>query len=151
LAPGMVCLCLVSPLFSIMQGIGKADMPVKFMMLGVAVKLLGNLILIPLPSLSVTGAGISTSICYCVMLLLALLKLRKELGGLKLIKTMLPVIYASLMSGGGAYIINSVLRDYGTFVQLAGAISAAVLIYGIVLFLLGHSGRDIRDMLSMRI
>lgn len=150
LAPGMVCLCLVSPLFSIMQGIGKADMPVKFMMFGVAVKLLGNLILIPLPSLSVTGAGISTSICYCVMLLLALLKLRKELGGLKLIKTMLPVIYASLMSGGGAYIINSVLRDYGTFVQLAGAISAAVFIYGIVLFLLGHSGRDIRDMLSMR-
>lgn len=152
LSPGMVFLCLVTPLFSIMQGIGRADLPVKLMLVGVAVKLLGNLLLIPSSLFAETGAGISTSVCYGIMMVLSLISLRHELkGNLRIIKTMLPIVYASLMSGGVVYILKSVLHSYNVIVQLAGCISGAVLIYGIVLWLMGHSRKNIREMLSFRI
>ena len=152
LSPGMVCLCLVSPLFSVMQGIGRADLPVKLMICGVCVKLAGNLLLIPNPSFSVTGAGISTSICYGLMLVLAIASLRRELGGsLSLAKTMLPVLYASVMSSAAAYLLRSFLESCGALIQLAGCISGAVLIYGVVLWLMGHSRESIREMFTLRI
>ena len=37
LLPGMVFLCFTMPLFSILQGIGRADLPVKYMLPCVAV------------------------------------------------------------------------------------------------------------------
>ena len=152
LSPGMVFICLVTPLFSIMQGIGRSDLPVKLMLVGVAVKLLGNLLLIPSPLFTETGAGISTTICYGIMLVMSLISLRHELKeNLGIIKTMLPIVYASLMSGGVVYILKSVLRSYNIIVQLAGCISGAVIIYGIVLWLMGHSRKNIREMLSLRI
>lgn len=151
LAPGMVFLCLVTPLFSIMQGIGRADLPVKLMIFGVVIKLIGNILLIPIPAFAETGAGISTSICYGIMLILSLLSLRHELNGsLEIIKTMLPVIYASIMSGTAAYLLKSVLRFCDIVVQLAGCILGAVIMYVIVLCLMGHSGNNIREKLCLR-
>ena len=152
LSPGMVCLCLVTPLLCIMQGIGRADLPVKLMMTGVCIKLAGNLLLIPLPMFSVTGAGISTSVCYVSMLILSIVSLRRELGGKLLIAgTMAPVLYASAMSSTAAYLLRSLLRNWGALVQLTGCICGAVLIYGAVLWLMGHSKESIREMFTLRI
>jgi stage V sporulation protein B len=151
LAPGMVCLCLVSPLFSIMQGIGRADLPVKLMLSGVVVKLIGNLLLIPIPAFAATGASISTSVCYLLMFMIAVITLRRELGGsLGLIRTILPVVYASAMSGAAVYLLRSLLRSYGTVVQLAGCILGAVLMYALVLWLMGNSRQNILEKLSLR-
>ena len=44
----MVCLCLTFPLCSVLQGIGRAGIPVLCMLAGVAVKLAGNLLLLSL-------------------------------------------------------------------------------------------------------
>ena len=64
LLPGMVCLCLTFPLCSVLQGIGRAGIPVLCMLAGVAVKLAGNLLLLSRPAFCITGAGIATSACY---------------------------------------------------------------------------------------
>ncbi len=80
LLPGMVFLCLTFPLCSMLQGIGKAAIPVECMLVGVAVKLVGNLILIPQPAFCITGAGIATSFCYLTLLILVLVELRRILG-----------------------------------------------------------------------
>ena len=67
LLPGMVCLCLTFPLCSILQGVGKAAVPVVCMLAGVGVKLLGNLVLIPRPA-SASPAQVSPHHCaiwYC--------------------------------------------------------------------------------------
>lgn len=151
LVTGMVCLCIVSPLFSIMQGMGRADLPVKITLCGVGAKLVCNLILVPMPLFAVTGAGISTSLCYALMLVLSLYELRKMLsGGLGFIRTITPIVYASLMSTGAAYLINSLLREYGGLIQLGGAVSGAVLMYALVLWLMGHSSEKIRESLTLR-
>ncbi|MBQ8515898.1 MAG: polysaccharide biosynthesis C-terminal domain-containing protein [Ruminococcus sp.] len=152
LVPGMVCLCLTTPLFSILQGMGRTDLPVKLMLWGVLVKLLGNLLLIPLPATSISGAGLSTSLCYALMLVLAVRGLRRELSGkLHLLRALWPVLYASCMSGAAAWLLSSVLRSHGLLLQLAGAIAGAVILYFLVLGLMGHSRGNLRDMLSLRI
>lgn len=93
LLPIMVCLCLTFPLCSILQGVGKAAVPVVCMLAGVGVKLLGNLVLIPRPAFCITGAGIATSLCYLVLLGLILWQLRRCLEKpLHLMRTLLPIV-----------------------------------------------------------
>lgn len=78
LAPGLICLCMAFPVFSLLQAVGRADLPVKILLPGAAVKLLGNLLL--LPRLCAAGAALATSLCYAMILVLALLVLCRVLG-----------------------------------------------------------------------
>ncbi|MCD7960142.1 MAG: polysaccharide biosynthesis C-terminal domain-containing protein [Ruminococcus sp.] len=108
LLPGMVCLCLVFPLCSILQGIGKAIVPVECMLIGVAVKLAGNLILIPQPAFCVSGAGIATSGYYLIILLLINGNLKKAVGQpLKLFRK----IWQPALAATGSTAVVWVLRD----------------------------------------
>lgn len=68
LAPGAVCCGLAVPLYSVLQGLGRADLPVWFLLVGSGVKLAGNLVLIPLPQLGLAGAAIATDVCYALVL-----------------------------------------------------------------------------------
>ena len=77
---GVVFLAFTAPTFAMLQSVGKADVPVKIMSVGVALKLLGNLITVPVPSLNIVGAGISTSVCYFVICALSLTALFKAVG-----------------------------------------------------------------------
>lgn len=70
---GVIFLSLSFPLFSMFQAIGRADLPVKLMIAGVAVKLAGNMILIPMPHINVAGAAISTLLCYLVIFILSVI------------------------------------------------------------------------------
>jgi len=70
LMPGMVFLCLSSPLFSMLQAVGRPAEQVWIMLAGTAVKLCGNLLLVP--HIGAEGAAVSTSLCYGAILLLAL-------------------------------------------------------------------------------
>ena len=54
------------------------------------------------------------------------------------------------MSGAAAYLLASVLRSQETIVRLAAAIAGAVVMYGLVLWLMGHSKGSLRDALSIR-
>lgn len=95
LLPGMFFLCLTMPLFSILQGIGRADLPVKYMLPCVAVKLIGNVVFLQIPACSLVGAGIATSLCYALLFGMALHGLQRILGQpLHWLKPLLPLGYA---------------------------------------------------------
>ncbi len=103
LAPGLIFLCLAFPVFSLLQAIGRADLPAKLMLAGVAVKLVGNLLLIPM--LYTAGAALSTSLCYGVILVLSLYFLRKELGApLAVGKAWFCIAYAAAMCAATAWL-----------------------------------------------
>lgn len=78
LAPGLIGLCLTFPVFSLLQAVGREDLPVKLLLPGALVKLIGNLLL--LPRLHAAGAALSTGLCYGVILTAALVCLRRVLG-----------------------------------------------------------------------
>ena len=64
--------CISSAAFAVLQAADRADIPVKLMGIGAAVKLAGNLILTAVPGLNVTGAAMATLICYAVICAMSL-------------------------------------------------------------------------------
>ncbi len=69
---GVIFLSVSSVLFAVLQAAGKGDVPVKIMAVGVAVKLILNLVLIPVPEINASGAAVSTDICYLLIMLLSI-------------------------------------------------------------------------------
>lgn len=138
LLPGMVCLCLTFPLCSMLQGIGKAVIPVECMLVGVAVKLVGNLTLIPRPQFCITGAGISTSACYAVMLVLILGSLRRVLGQpMHLVRPLLQTGFAALLCTVAVWVCRSVTTQWTPMLSLVCAVAVGCVVYLPALWLFG--------------
>ena len=137
LMPGMVCLCVSFPLFSMLQAIGKVALPMKIMILGTVIKLIGNIILIPL--ISIDGAAVSTSLCYAVILIISL-KLYIKYSGISLkIMPFAVILYAGAMCAGSAYLVSGVTQRLGMngFGVLALSVAVGGIIYISVLAVCG--------------
>nr|WP_295072443.1 polysaccharide biosynthesis C-terminal domain-containing protein [Ruminococcus sp.] len=135
---GMVCLCISYPLFSMLQAVGKTSSPLKIMLLGTAVKLAGNLALIPF--MGVDGAALSTSLCYAVILIVSVRTYIKatelHIGAAQFGK----VVYSGAMCGGAAYLVSSVLKKAEASQITVIAVSASVggIVYlGLIVSLMG--------------
>lgn len=133
LMPGMVCLCVSFPLFSMLQAIGKPSAPLKIMMIGAGVKLVGNLMLIPV--MGADGAALSTSICYLLILILALRIFLRETGTVLSLKPFILISYAGSMCGTAAYLAADLLgaRGFGGAAQLFLSAASGGLVYILVL------------------
>jgi len=129
LMPGMIFLCISYPLFSMLQAIGKTALPLKIMLLGTAIKLIGNLILIPF--MGVDGAAVSTSLCYGIILAISLAAFIKASGVHISIKPFLKVLYAGIMCGASAYLTASILeaRSIGSFIVIISAVLIGGAVY----------------------
>lgn len=149
LMPGMAGLCLTVPLFGMLQGMGRADLPVKWMLVGVACKLAGNLLLIPIPQTSVSGAGIATSICYVVLVVCAVFAVQREIGcRLHAVRLLLPIGYAAVLCGGSAHLCFHLLASYGQTTALLLSVAAGGGVYFAALLLLGK--RTILQVLGIK-
>ncbi len=130
---GMVCLCVSFPLFSMLQAIGKASLPLKIMLLGTVIKFAGNLIFISL--MGVDGAAVSTSICYVVILIVSV-RLYIKHSGVRL-KSMpfMVITYSGGMCAGTAYLVCEILKRHGAgiFSILALSVAAGGIVYIAVL------------------
>ena len=111
LMPGMVFLCLSFPLFSMLQAVGRPAEQVWIMLAGTAVKLCGNLLLVP--ALGAEGAAVSTSLCYGAILLLALRRYC-SLIGLRLRECSLPaVLHSGALCAGAAWLASDIAGRSG--------------------------------------
>ncbi|MBP5362280.1 MAG: polysaccharide biosynthesis C-terminal domain-containing protein [Ruminococcus sp.] len=106
LMPGMVCLCLSYPVFSLLQAIGMPFVPLKIMLAGTALKLAGNIVLIPV--MGVNGAALSTSVCYLVILIASLVVYVNRSGIDLPLSPFLKVLYAGVMCGGSSYLATGI-------------------------------------------
>lgn len=64
-----IALALVSPLFAMLQAVGRADIPVKIMTVGMVLKFAGNWWLVGIPGVDLMGATIATTACYGFILI----------------------------------------------------------------------------------
>ncbi len=128
LMPGMVCLCISFPVFSMLQAIGKASLPLKIMLLGTIIKFTGNIILIPI--MGIDGASLSTSFCYVVILVLSV-KLYVKYSGVSLkFMPFFVIVYAGGMCGGSAYLACEIACRHG--IGNIGVLMLSVITGGIV-------------------
>lgn len=144
LMAGMVCLCVSFPLFSMLQAIGKATLPLKIMLLGTIVKFAGNLILIPF--ISVDGASVSTSICYAVILIVSVRLYIKHSGVRLKLMPFAVITYSGGMCAGTAYLVCEILKrsGMGSFGVLALSVATGGLVYVIVLAVCCSGLKNIR-------
>lgn len=122
LMPGMVCLCVSFPIFAMLQGIGKASVPLKTMLLGTAVKLAGNVVLIRY--MGSDGASLSTSLCYGVILAVSLFTYLKTAGISLSPAPFVAVMYAGIMCGAAAYLVSDICSRNGSGNIVTIALSA---------------------------
>lgn len=68
---GMIFEGATIPIFSVLQTIGKANLPIIIAIVGGIIKLVGNIILISIPQININGAAISTVISDLLMFIWA--------------------------------------------------------------------------------
>lgn len=139
---GVIFLALSVPAFAMLQAIGRADLPVKIMALGIIIKLVGNIVLINNVEIGVNGAAIATGLCYFFICIVSLRSLRK-LTGAKLEISRLFVIpgFASILCGGAAYLSYDILsKSISDKISCILAIVAGGAVYLLALYLMDAAG-----------
>ena len=102
----------LAPYQSIMQGIGRADLPFKAVICGAAIKLFANLTLIRLPSIHIIGAAIGTLLCYLSISIFSFISLRKVLPiGLSVTGILLKPLLSALLSAFSAFLVQKALTN----------------------------------------
>ncbi|MCL2634321.1 MAG: polysaccharide biosynthesis C-terminal domain-containing protein [Oscillospiraceae bacterium] len=128
---GGASLVLAGTLFSIFTAIGRADLQVKLMLVGAAVKLCGNLVLIRIPQLSVTGAALATVACYSIVSVIGLFMLKglvKE--KLEMPRFFLqPLIFAGLCGLGAYFSHYHVFVNLPPMFRITASVAVGALVY----------------------
>ncbi|SMO80941.1 putative polysaccharide biosynthesis protein [Melghirimyces algeriensis] len=119
----------------ILQGLGQVVLPAFNLLVGVAVKLVGNGLLVP--PLGIQGAAIATVVGYGAAAALNLMALRRRMGSLfRLGSAKLPLAGAVFLMGGAVWLtVQGVLwlvQDWGLRLSMSVASISGVLMGGIV-------------------
>lgn len=121
-----------------LQGYGKLMIPTISLAIGVFVKFILNLVLIPIPSIGVYGAAIGSVACHMVAFTIAINALRKNIKlDLTFSKFVIKPILATTIMGIYSYFIYSTLS--GIIVERLATIIAivvAVIIYILAVIIL---------------
>lgn len=121
-----------------LQGLGKVMVPAIAFSVGVVVKLILNLVLIPNPAIGINGAAIGTIACNVIACIIGFTVLKKNMDiKFKFSKYILKPIFATIIMAICSYAIylgiNSIIpRKIATII----AIGSAVIIYAVALIAL---------------
>ncbi len=74
----VIFVAITSPVNAILQAIGRADLPVKFLFAGGLIKLATNYILVAVPSINILGAPVGTLLCYLFIVIASIIAVSKQ-------------------------------------------------------------------------
>ncbi len=123
---------------SILQGYGKLRIPAIALGCGVIVKLILNLILVPIPSIGVNGAAIASVACHLVAFMISITALKRTIKlKLGVRRFVIKPILATIIMGICSYFIYSSLLGIitETLVTIIAIISA-IIIYALAVVVL---------------
>lgn len=137
----VIFLALSFPIFSCLQATGRADIPVKLMLAGVAVKLAGNLVLITIPEINVAGAAISTLLCYFIIFVFSAV-LYQKYAGIKIhpFRTLLPSLFSGTFCAVTAWLVYPHIPLKNLY-ALPLAVCAGGTVYLLCTFIIKVKGR----------
>ncbi len=110
LAVAVIFAASCSPINSMLQAVGRADLPVKIMAVCASVKLVANYIMVGIPEINIRGAAVGTLVCYAMIMTISLYFLFK-ITSLKIsYKTVfIKPLIAALLCGGAAWLVSELL------------------------------------------
>lgn len=109
-------LAISTPINNMLQAIGRADVPVKSLILGATVKIICNYILVGNPEINIKGAPVGTILCYLIIVVNNLRILLKETGAkIRWFDCFFRPLAVGAFSGGFAYIVYDLCTAYLVF------------------------------------
>lgn len=135
-----------------LQGLGKVMVPVVAIMIGSIVKLVLNLILIPIPSIGIYGAAISSIVGQMIIAIILFRVTKKSLHlELSVIKYIIKPILATLFMGITAYLSYHVAYSlfYSNVVATLLSVTLSVFVFAIAIFILKIFSKEEIESLPM--
>ncbi len=137
LAIGVIFVTVVMVSNAILQSYGKVWKPVIHMLIGGAVKVIVNFILVGNPDINIQGAPYGTVLCYITVATLNLISLHKLARPNYSWGFVIKTVIATAAMGVAAYFVFGGLEaKFGTTLALAAAIGVAVVCYLVLLLVL---------------
>ena len=130
---------VTTPLGSMLQAVGRVELPVILVLGGLLVKVVLNYVLAGIPEINILGGGISTLVCYVLITAAELLALVRITGiRMDFMSTVIKPLLAALLCGASAYGVWYALEHYGAASRLSAmpAIAAGAVVYAALLLLL---------------
>lgn len=125
-----------SPTNSMLQAVGRVHVPVRLMLLGGAVKLAVNFLLVPLPQVNIQGAPFGTLLCYGMIVCISVPTLCKTAGiRLRFGRTFLKPMLSGALCGLTAWASYGLLSLWlGNTLSTVFSIALAAAVYFVALF-----------------
>ena len=138
-----------TPLCSMLQAVGRMDVPLKLFTIGMCIKILVNYILVGIPEINIQGANIGSIVCYGFVTVMALFVLCRQT---KIVPDFVSIFVKPLLAGlvcGAAAYFSEIFFDYffKQTIATALAVVTAVIAYIIALFVFKAIKRE--DILQM--
>ncbi len=138
-----------TPLCSMLQAIGRMDVPLKLFAVGMAMKIIVNYVLVGIPQINIQGANIGSIVCYGFVTVVALFVICRET---KIIPDFVSIFVKPLLAGlvcGAAAYFSEIFFDMFFKQRIATilAVVTAVIAYIIALFIFKAIKRE--DVLQM--
>ena len=129
---------VTTPISSMLQAVGRVDLPVKFLMVGLIIKITLNYILCGIPEVNVLGAGTGSLVCYLLLTVLELVALSRVTKVKFDIKTtFVKPFFCAVLCALTAFGVRFAFGHFGISMRLAClvGISAAVVVYSVSLLI----------------
>ena len=133
----VIFVCTCASCHSILQGIGKERLPLIFMLIGAAVKLVFNYIFVAVPSFNIQAAPYGSLLCYILIMLIDIIAINRHAQiRINLYSTFILPLGCGILCGIGAklsyYLFDILLSER---LSTVCAIGVAVIIYGVTILL----------------
>lgn len=138
-----------TPVCSMLQAVGRVDLPLKLLTIGMVIKIILNYTLVGIPSVNIQGAAVGSLVGYLFVLVMGLYFLCKETKIIPNFVTVFikPLLAALLCAVTTILSYNLIVLVIPTKIATILAILLAVVIYAIALFLLRAITKDDINML----
>ncbi len=145
----VIFIAISTPIFSMLQAVGRVDAPLKLMTVGMILKIVTNYILVGIPEINVQGANYGSLVCYLFVTAAAMFILCREAKIVpNFVSIFIKPLLAAILCAAAAYFSEQLLDVF--FAQNIATILAvliAVVVYVISLFLFKAVSRN--DILQM--
>lgn len=107
-----IFIAMTGTINSLLQAVGRVSLPVKLILIGSAIKLAMNYILVGVPSFNIQAAPWSTLVCYLVITVLSLYALYRSIGSVGLFGIFMKPLLAGLLCAEGAKLTQNLLIQF---------------------------------------
>ena len=135
---GAIFIALSTPTCSMLQAIGRADLPLKILSIGMIIKIILNYFLVGIPEINIQGAGIGTLVCYLFIFSLAIIALcRNAKISLNFVSILLKPCIAGIICSLFVNLFHVLLSQFISY-KLSTVVSIALssVVYFVAIFAL---------------